>query len=262
MDSMPKIKINKHNGLIGTILANDFIKKNNILKTNSMPCSINKLLLQNILTSEFSPFKTNETIKTSESFSSTSTDIIDSPKIEIINNKPNKSANSITLKTINDDSEIITDINTVIKIKEQDNIRKSMSTGNIYNNTDDLLILANLNFLSKIEINQKIFIVYNEKNNKINFELQIDNSYVQKISRWYYNQGRDKTIETLKILINISIEQLLLHIKLNNTIEIINYRILLKSSLNGLNNLKITYNIDKWIIDEIDLIIQKINEFI
>jgi hypothetical protein len=162
---------------------------------------------------------------------------------------------------LNDDSELITDTNLVIKLKnETQNIKVPIQ--NIYNSTsDDLIILANLSFLSKIEPGQKIFVSYND-NNKINFELKIDNSYVPKITRWYYSQGRNETIEILKKLIDLSIEQFNMHIKFNNTIEMSNYKNLLQKSMSGLSNLKITYNSDKIVLKELDIIITKIKEII
>jgi hypothetical protein len=235
--------------------------------------------------------QTTELIKTANSIQSTSTDISDkssnSPVVQL-----NKSANSfiknfiikqidtnenkLNLKLhdeseLHNESELITNTKLVINLKKEttDTIKKettdtikNISLQHIYDSSsDDLIILANLSFLSKIEPDQKIFVVYNE-NNKINFELKIDSSYIPKLTRWYYSQGRNETIYILKKLIELSIKQYNIHQGYNNTVEISNYKILLQKSILGLNNFKITYNSDITILEELDLIIVKIKEII
>ena len=151
------------------------------------------------------------------------------------------------------------------KLNEEDNIDKNiqMQLNSIYEpKSDDLVILSNLTLLSKIQPTQKLFVIHQDTNNKIDFELKIDDSFVSNLTRWYYNQGRNETIEILNKLIDISTEQLNMHMQLNNTVEISNYRNLLQSSVSAINNLKTTYSSDKNILIQLDLIIEKINKLV
>lgn len=220
--------------------------------------------------------KTMSSIQSTNSFESTSTDISD-------NNSPiNNTANIIMTKAIikkiyspESDSEIITDTNMILKInsekKEKKNIvdtpiLKSLSAKNIYDvNSDDFLVISNLILLSKLEPNQKLFINHRENKNKfskISFELKIDDSYIQKLSRWYYSQSRNETILALQKLFEVSIQQFNFHKDIKNNVEIKKYFDLFKNSLLGLNNLKITYSKDEEILKEIDIIIEKLENII
>lgn len=295
MNNMPKIKLLTGGDNGKTNMISEILKKRSIDKSLSMPATVNSFILQKMITptiiKEFDNYqilkscslnnktinniKTDELIKTVDSISSTSTDISDdssnSPIVQPFNITNLLIDKIITTQIdtdkkkvesdLNDNSELITDTNLVIKLKnETHNIEDPKQ--NIYNSTsDDLIILANLSFLSKIEPNQKIFVSYNDSD-KINFELKIDNSYVPKLTRWYYSQGRNETIKILKKLIDLSIEQFDMHIKSNNTIEMSNYNNLLQKSMLGLNNLKITYNSDKIVLEELNMIIAKIKEII
>lgn len=145
-------------------------------------------------------------------------------------------------------------------------ILKSLSAKNIYDvNSDDFLVISNLILLSKLEPNQKLFINYKENKNKfskISFELKIDDSYIQKLSRWYYSQSRNETILALQKLFEVSIQQFNFHKDIKNNVEIKKYFDLFKNSLLGLNNLKITYSKDQEILKEIDIIIEKLENII
>lgn len=277
-------KLTPNNNTTNKSLISEILNKKFINKSISMPITTNSFILQNILSPKnikehknnllFKSHSSNNKmykyidvdnkIKSFSSIQSMSTEISDetmySPKMDI-----NDSANLFIENTIDgqdDDSELITDTNLKINLKNninntENNIDKM---SNIYNSDGiDLLILANLCFLSKIKPNQKIFVKYN-KNIKINFEFKIDNSYLQNLSRWYYGQGRNETVENLKKLINLSTEQLNIYKQNNNIANMTNYTNSLKESINGIENLKITYETDKIIVEELELIIQKINE--
>jgi hypothetical protein len=82
-----------------------------------------------------------------------------------------------------------------------------------------------------------------------------------KLTRWYYSQGRNETIYAINNLIDVSIEQFFLYKKLNNIVETNKYFNLLENCKIGLSNLKITYSTDSDIIQEIDKILGKINDF-
>jgi hypothetical protein len=284
---MSKNKLAMTNENTNNSLISDMLRKSSINKSISTPSKNNSFILQNIIKPSFlkeydniqifkskslnnkilKNYKTSELIKTVDSIQSTSTDISDelsnSPIVQLKKSGiPNKSGLSNESGS-SDESELITNTKLVINLKkETNNTIKNVLSQNIYDeSSDDLIILANLSFLSKIEPGQKIFVVYNEKN-KINFELKIDSSYVPKLTRWYYSQGRNETIEILKKLIELSITQFNIHYKNNNTVEITNYKTLLQKSILGLNNLKITYNSDITILEELDLIIIRIKEII
>ena len=188
---------------------------------------------------------------------------------------------NVTKKYVNidDDSELITDPNTIISFTNKKSHNKHMTNeslntqaiDNIYHmSTSDFIILSNLTLLSKIRPYQKLLIepIYNNKNNektesyKINFEIKIDNSYVPRFTRWYYSQGRNETINAINSLIDISIEQFFIHKKLNCNIDVNKYYNLLNSSKSGLSNLKLTYNSDHNSISSIEKILEKINNFI
>ena len=176
-----------------------------------------------------------------------------------------------------DDNELITDPNTRIIFIEKNNnkdIINKVSNMSILNNihhesTDDFIIFSNLALLSKIEPNQKLVVepIYNNKygentkSYKINFEIKIDNSYVPKLTRWYYSQGRNETIDAINELINISIKQFFIYKKLNNNIDAYKYYYLLENSKLGLFNLKLTYNSDNNSMANIENILEIINDF-
>lgn len=272
MDCSQKHITQKNNGLLNKILIREISKKNSIPKSNSDGIAINinennKLIPKFLDTDNIKKSNSN---KSTDSFYSSSTDLSEnSPKSFI------KSVimNELELEYSNtNDSEIITNpTNITLNLKsdntnmEDNNIRKCVSTSNIYDlKSDDLLIMSNLTFLSIIKPHQKIIIknTNNNNNNKINFEFEIDNSFIPNITRWYYKQGRNETINSLNILIDVSIEQLNIHKNFNNIVEIANYKNLLEKSLFGLNNLKETYKTDSKISSQLDTIISKITNII
>jgi len=293
MNNVTRKNNSKNNTFISSIIMDSIIKKKNSIYYSNLIYPSILLGTSNDL-NDFSPkslsdnspncdtpnscekIKTMSSIQSTNSFESTSTDISD-------NNSPiNNTANIIMTKAIikkiyspESDSEIITDTNMILKInsekKEKKNIvdtpiLKSLSAKNIYDvNSDDFLVISNLILLSKLEPNQKLFINHRENKNKfskISFELKIDDSYIQKLSRWYYSQSRNETILALQKLFEVSIQQFNFHKDIKNNVEIKKYFDLFKNSLLGLNNLKITYSKDEEILKEIDIIIEKLENII
>jgi len=194
--------------------------------------------------------------------------------------------NNINNNDINDeDSELIRDTNIVINFREKISENKHIiNNGPVVKNepikipndeyirhmsTEDFIILSNLTLLSKIKPLQKLLIEpinykndkHNGKLSKINFEIKIDNSYVPRLTRWYYSQGRNETIVAVNSLIDVSIEQFFLHKNYNNNINAHKYFNLLESSKIGLKNLKSTYNTDHNSSSNIENILEKINKF-
>jgi hypothetical protein len=114
-------------------------------------------------------------------------------------------------------------------------------------------IFVNLSLISKIESGDKI--ILNDKH------INIDSSYFQFFTRWINGSGRNETIQFISMILNKAFEhndrligestdasaQLLF--RLNSD---------LKNSINGLNNLKQTYSMDKLIQSEIDVFIDDI----
>ena len=115
-------------------------------------------------------------------------------------------------------------------------------------------------FLILIEKYQKLSICYDESiNNKLNFQIQIDDSYFPQISRWYYNQGRANTIVVIDTLIDYTMQQIAHYNKTNNEEYMKIYDELLNNAKNGLLNLKITYEPDVESSLKLNAIIEKIN---
>jgi len=137
---------------------------------------------------------------------------------------------------------------------------------NIEENIDNFIILSNLTLLSKVQKYEKLIIKKRQNNSDINFEIQIDNSYLPSIKRFFYGNDRDKTIEYLNKLINYGIEKYNEEKKNENKttmnkITMNKIASLLESSKLGLSNLKITYNTDQSITSKIDIIIDTIDVF-
>lgn len=131
---------------------------------------------------------------------------------------------------------------------------------NKYELLNDDLLIKNLEILTNLNINQKLYINYLDNNNKLNFEILFDESYFPQLSRWYYSQNRNITINAIEKLINLTIEQLNTYKEMSNEELVKNYKNLLNKSINGLNNLKITYQTDEESILKLNNIITFITE--
>ncbi len=127
----------------------------------------------------------------------------------------------------------------------------NISTSNDTLTLDDIFV--NLRVLSKLEIGNKLI-----KNNKY---LNIDTSYLQFFYRWYNGINRNNTIEFIIPILDkaFEISDQLIELKSEESAQLL-YRLNteLKNSVNGLLNLKQTYNFDKLIQSEIDVMIDNI----
>jgi len=132
---------------------------------------------------------------------------------------------------------------------------------NIEDNINNFIILSNLTLLSKVQKYDKLIIKKKTDKNDINFEIQIDTSYLPSIKRFFYGNDRDKTIEYLNKLVNYGIEKYNEEKKKDNKIAMNKLASLLESSKLGLSNLKITYNNDQSITSKLDIIIDTIDVF-
>jgi hypothetical protein len=142
-------------------------------------------------------------------------------------------------------------------------VDNGLGYNSLYDNDNDFLILSNLTVLSKIQKYDKLIIIkYKEKaNEKIDFEIKIDNTYIKSISRWLFGHTRHMTIDYINKLIDIAIG-LYYENSNNNIIMTMNkYVLLLENAKLGLSNLKFTYNYDQTIISNLDVIIEKIDMF-
>jgi len=133
-----------------------------------------------------------------------------------------------------------------INEKESDNNSKV----NIFTPIDINNIFINLRLITKLEIGNKIYI----NNNFIN----IDNSYIKSISRWYNDFNRYDNLNFVKKVIENSFllndeliknKDLVLLKRLNNELKLIIY---------GLINYKQTYINDKLFHSEIDVLNENI----
>jgi len=113
-------------------------------------------------------------------------------------------------------------------------------------------VFININLISKIEPNYKLYI-----NNKF---INIDTSYIQSISRWFFGNDRKTTIFFVNLVINKSFEYCDKLLTTKNIDTKLLFRITsdIKNSINGLLNLKHTYSSDKLVQAEIDVIIENI----
>ena len=127
---------------------------------------------------------------------------------------------------------------------------------------NDKLLIYNLLTLTKIEKNQKLSISFdNTSDNKLNFQIDIDESYFPQLSRRYYNQNRHCTTNSIRCLIDYAVEQHDYYKSIENNEYIQKYTELLDKTKCGLLNLKFTYENDNEITDKINNIIDKITTF-
>ncbi len=116
-------------------------------------------------------------------------------------------------------------------------------------NLEDILI--NIRLISKIEIGNKLI-----QNGKY---INIDNNYFPSITRRYYKTDRTKTIHFVNFIINKGLDYIDNHIKSEDyKIVIVRLTNELRNANGGLFNLKQTYDADKLIQSEIDVIIENI----
>jgi hypothetical protein len=171
-------------------------------------------------------------------------------KIGIKSNNEHKSDSDINIyQTISDiiNEETNTQLNTIKTTAQiQEEFIKIVSDMTLEE------VFININLISKIEPNYKLYI-----NNKF---INIDTSYVQSISRWFFGNDRKTTIFFVNLVINKSFEYCdkLLNTKNIDTKLLFRITSDIKNSINGLLNLKHTYSSDKLVQAEIDVIIENI----
>ena len=183
---------------------------------------------------------------------------IDSLVDQIIQLKPKyivKGDNNI--EKINPSISTINNCNLDILPTEVEN-NTNISTNIPVDIFNDHLLINNLSILSHIEKYQKLSVIYDNTNNKLNFQIQIDDSYFPQLSRWYYNQNRTNTISIVDNLIDYSLQQYAYYTDTNNEKYIKKYNSLLNNAQKGLLNLKITYESDIENSFKIGKIIEKI----
>lgn len=122
------------------------------------------------------------------------------------------------------------------------------------------ILHTNLVLLSRIQPGDKL--LYNST------ILNIDRSYFQFVRRWYNSTDRLKTTQFINTIIDqtfMAIDKILgneAYMTLSSeTRDILlqRFNLELKNSINGLINLKTTYNDDNSIVSSIDVIIENIN---
>lgn len=172
-----------------------------------------------------------------------------------------------------DNNDIITDVdtpkqitfdNTEIPIIPSSTIEDNkviIQNITIDNDLNENLLTKNLLVLTNLNINQKLYINYFNVKSKLNFEIVLDNSFFPQFSRWYYSQSRMNTISAIDNLIDITIEQIKLYKTYNNFDLLNKYNDLLKKTLDGLINLKKTYESDSDYSYKITKIMNKIMMF-
>jgi len=233
---------------------------------NNSNLTISKLVMEDIINKKKSLTLDNYSpiceIKKTESNKSTSSNSSNCSNCSgLIINKQQSFINNIINNVIDIDEKDNEFIYSEININLNNNIKEKNEINKNNNFKEDFIIISNLNLLSKLEPKQKLFINSVDNNeNILGFELMIDNSYVQNVSRWYYKQNRENTINHIKKLIEISINKINFYKLNDNLVEVYKYNLALDNSINGLKNLKITYQKDENIIKELEQIIENINK--
>lgn len=115
-------------------------------------------------------------------------------------------------------------------------------------------IFVNLTLISKIEIGHKL--VQNGK------YINIDNSYFQSVTRWFYGANRNSTLHFINLVLHKAYEimfELYTQLNVQESVQLLlRLNNELKNSINGLTNLKQTYYYDKLVQSEIDVMIDNI----
>jgi len=132
----------------------------------------------------------------------------------------------------------------------------------VKNELDSEEILLNLKIIAQIKEFEKI--------NTLNSEISIDQSWIQFLSRSYYGNSRENTINILETVVNNTLK--ITDTTLTNSKNIIDNNVLVEepshllqrfilqmsNAVNGLDNLKVTYKNDIQIISKLDLLTEKL----
>lgn len=111
-------------------------------------------------------------------------------------------------------------------------------------------VFIRLRLMSKLEINDKLII----SDDYIN----IDKSYIPSITRSFHNANRKATNQYLDYVLKEAFQYSDELIEESNTIQLLRLMNELKNSLTGLANLKSTYNNDKLIQSELEVMTDNI----
>lgn len=114
-------------------------------------------------------------------------------------------------------------------------------------------IFVNLRLISKIEVGNKLI----QDDRYIN----IDNSYVQSLSRYFKGVNRNDSLKFINIIYTRAFQlndDMISNEEQDYTQLFFRLTNELNNSINGLNNLKQTYSVDKLIQAEIDVLIENI----
>jgi hypothetical protein len=134
-----------------------------------------------------------------------------------------------------------------------DHIEPDTDINNIVLSLEDIFI--NLTLLSKIDVGDKLIQNGDMKH------MNIDNSYFQFITRWFKGSNRNNSLKFINHVLNRAFDynDNMLEEKSEKSAVIV-FRLTadLKNSLNGLNNLKQTYSMDKLIQSELDVMIDNV----
>jgi hypothetical protein len=142
----------------------------------------------------------------------------------------------------------------------ENNLNDTVQTSETANDAENKLdftiddIFVNLTLLSKIEIGYKL--VQNGK------YINIDNSYFQSVTRWFYGANRNSTLHFINLVLHKAYEimfELYTQLNVQESVQLLlRLNNELKNSINGLTNLKQTYYYDKLVQSEIDVMIDNI----
>jgi len=119
---------------------------------------------------------------------------------------------------------------------------------------------TNLVLISKILPYDKLFINKNL--------LNIDNRYLQSIVRWYFIESRVRTINFIKNVVDetfniideiLKDKEYMTNSSENRDFILQRFTAELKNCIMGLNNLKITYDLDLLIKSQLEVIIENLN---
>ncbi len=175
---------------------------------------------------------------------------------EMFDDKPTKNINKSPDALINQIKGIIPEEhvdNDIISIDYNVEPKFKESNNKFYEELEYTLedILINIRLISKIEIGNKLI-----QNGKY---INIDNNYFPSIMRRYYKIDRTKTIQFINFIVNKAIEYVDNNIKYDeHKLLILRLTNELRNANSGLYNLKQTYEADKLIQAEIDVIIDNI----
>jgi len=116
-------------------------------------------------------------------------------------------------------------------------------------------IFINLTLLSKIDVGDKLIQNGDMKH------MNIDTSYFQFITRWFKGSNRNNSLKFINLVLNRAFEyndNMLEEKSEKAAVTVFRLTSDLKNSLNGLNNLKQTYSMDKLIQSELDVMIDNV----